>query len=1034
MECPKIFTCLISKGANDSVEDFYGELMYNKFIVRDELKYGFIVFDSRSDFIIYMDSLPEDRRCFHEVIFGCNNQRLKFDIDIKPSKDIQRDDIIQIINIIITKIIDTFNVVYDKGDVLPESLTKKKHIIVTESNKENKYSYHIIIRGFSVENNIEAKYFTALLKETLEIRHKHILISDLIDDVNSRIQNFRIIGCTKKGAARPKLLSTTFGTCMCNESDTFIQFNTTDILLKQKVCKKKQNDITDEIDSIKVGEILRICYEKIPDMSNYEYRSCTKNMINFNRISGSSHCSICSTVHDKENAMVVLYLNHTIYQVCRRNNFKTKVQIHVFDVPKEEKITRACRLKNTLTSTKLDNTDPMWMYSNSNVYESPTLNDISHTKTLYINAPMKIGKTKKLKQFIDKLDPTASICILSFRIFFSTHIHTMFEEEENPFILYKTIKGDISPSTYKRVIIQVESLHRLKGVYDYVILDESESILSQFDSGNMMNMSFAIAHFTNLMKNAKQVICMDAFMSKRTIDVIRSMRGEDGEVIEINKHMNATEYTYNVTYSEIDFIRNMNKSIDGGKKIVVVSNKLSKLNELHELITKHYPTLKTVLYSSKSDPSIKRDHMKDINTTCVKYDVMLYSPTLTAGVSIEVDHFHEIYGYFTNVSCDAMTCMQMLGRVRNVKDKLINICFNTIPSYCSTNISSIEKDVCEGRLELIHGDINNLNVSVNQDAIMNNIRYSVCKNDYYIVWIHNQMAKNISKTHFEKLFLQYVIMTGADIKIYEDDNRCIYSHKTGEYVMKPLTEEEKIEYKKQKSIVLSSISIAKETYKQKEATDIYNAPDVDHITYQKLIEKSTYDDTITMKEINMIDKHQFKSFYNVGTLTITMIKTYNTNMSKRWYRNLRDILSCDSIEASLKKLQVVERIKMKEYMDSTITNDLMYEPKYEYHISVYRLVCMIGFVNIFDDTKLPISVVEDNLKMNAVDIMKICKKFKKYPIVNIRTLSGITTDMYGYAISKKGVDVFIKEKHKFNIQDGKLCLVDSTDIYEDSSS
>ena len=86
IEGPQRFQCLCkSRDGKFAVEDVYNrnELKY-KLVVRDEYNANsFLVFDTLDDFTKFEQNLPEDQRCFHEIIFDFQPQRLKFDMDIK---------------------------------------------------------------------------------------------------------------------------------------------------------------------------------------------------------------------------------------------------------------------------------------------------------------------------------------------------------------------------------------------------------------------------------------------------------------------------------------------------------------------------------------------------------------------------------------------------------------------------------------------------------------------------------------------------------------------------------------------------------------------------------------------------------------------------------------------------------------------------------------------------------------------------------------------------------------------------------------
>jgi hypothetical protein len=86
--------------------------------------------------------------------------------------------------------------------------------------------------------------------------------------------------------------------------------------------------------------------------------------------------------------------------------------------------------------------------------------------------------------------------------------------------------------------------------------------------------------------------------------------------------------------------------------VVCVSNcHLGKV--IHQYIKQLYSSLKVEFYSK--DTGNKED-FDDVNSTFIKYDVIIYTPTLTAGVSFEASHFDIVYGIFDPESCDSLLC------------------------------------------------------------------------------------------------------------------------------------------------------------------------------------------------------------------------------------------------------------------------------------------------------------------------------------------------------------------------------------------
>src|SRR5579863_3022821 len=88
----EVFSYLVSRDrgtdAAESVEDRYTlATLANRPVVQDEHSgRRYLVFKDRKDLWEHIQRLPDDQRCFHEVIFGKQPQRLKFDLDVPAHK------------------------------------------------------------------------------------------------------------------------------------------------------------------------------------------------------------------------------------------------------------------------------------------------------------------------------------------------------------------------------------------------------------------------------------------------------------------------------------------------------------------------------------------------------------------------------------------------------------------------------------------------------------------------------------------------------------------------------------------------------------------------------------------------------------------------------------------------------------------------------------------------------------------------------------------------------------------------------------
>jgi hypothetical protein len=599
----KVFTYLSNKENSESIINTYTkeELIYPVLIVRDELFNNFIVFENYEEYISYWKNIKDENKLFHEIIFSFSGQKIKFDIDIVlnsadvnsadvnsadvNSADVNSADvkIIDEINYIINVILEQFKKCYD-------IIISYDDIIVTEScgfieNNIYKYSYHIIVCNYYVENNEEVNIFTSLVCEELPEN-----IKNYIDrGVNKQIQNFRLLGCRKKNDNRFKKLSELFYSKRnINYGESII----TNIANSEKLSKInsglinpllniKKNENLKKIEQGKIDKILH-WLQKNHYIDDHELRCINGDIISFNRISSNHMCRICNRIHEKDNSLFIKIqqfskLSVSLIEYCHRNPKKyntliESLQLSKVDVAKVD-VSKKPYLQIVLDLCIQSMTEYQSMQSDNIIhliYTQPYMQPYSiQPNTLCIKAPMGCGKTKALKDYIDnyftKSIPQV-IRFLTFRQTFAQSLLTSFSD----FKLYSDISGDINQNDHKKVIIQVESLHRIvinkyTEPINLLILDEVESILAQFNSGLHKHFNAAFAAFQWMLMTAEKVICIDANLSERTFKTLERMRPNHDIYFHHNTFKKESENVYKITNNNSEWLSIMLSFLSDGK-------------------------------------------------------------------------------------------------------------------------------------------------------------------------------------------------------------------------------------------------------------------------------------------------------------------------------------------------------------------------------------------------------------------------------------------------------------------------------------
>ena len=95
--------------------------------------------------------------------------------------------------------------------------------------------------------------------------------------------------------------------------------------------------------------------------------------------------------------------------------------------------------------------------------------------------------------------------------------------------------------------------------------------------------------------------------------------------------------------------------------------------DYYDLIKERYPDKNIFICTGITDDEIKTEHFKNISLQWNSSDVVLYSPTIEAGVNFDLHHFDNIFGIFSTGSTSQRAFFQMLARIRKVNDNTITI-------------------------------------------------------------------------------------------------------------------------------------------------------------------------------------------------------------------------------------------------------------------------------------------------------------------------------------------------------------------------
>ena len=309
--------------------------------------------------------------------------------------------------------------------------------------------------------------------------------------------------------------------------------------------------------------------------------------------------------------------------------------------------------KDTILNNKIDE-----LFNDNNI------------KSFNLKSPYDTGKTQLIKKILNKYQPKKVLWV-SYRISLTNDIKGNFKQYG-----FKSYLDGFNYNSNK-LIIQLESLLNLTDgfideqidvpSYDLVIIDEIESVLSQFNSPTFNGKSKdTFILLEEIINNSKKLITLDGDTSNRTYNYINNF----GNSINIINTIKKNPKTFLIINEYNNFCNEIFKELDENKKIAIVSQGRVKADNYYKLIKSKYPTLKILLYTSYTDDSEKMK-LDDVNNIWDKCDVLIYSPTIEAGVNFDKPHFNKIFGVLSDMSTSQRSFIQMLNRIRKTTDNEI---------------------------------------------------------------------------------------------------------------------------------------------------------------------------------------------------------------------------------------------------------------------------------------------------------------------------------------------------------------------------
>lgn len=598
------------------------------------------------------------------------------------------------------KIDEMINIYLDIRNEIMPNIINKKDLIVLNSTTSSKISLHLInSRHYFSCNSYQGIYMKRIYKR-LDEEKSFFNIDNAVYNNN---RCMRIIYSSKMGKT---------ATLKIYKPHVYFSPTLKETLI-MNIEKKALIDCNDEIIACEYEEI---DYNLVPEcivkwISNHsEFEVDELNRL---KRKDRTRCFIDSDdTHSTENAF---------WFIKKFNVFVSCFTHH----------TKGIKV-GTLTLEEMMKYPPEFKYFTHKIERLESLDSYGDFKTIFLKIPMGGGKTYRSIEYGEKFK---KVLIITHRITLAQDIKQKYKDYK--VYLDREYNGD-------KQIICVNSLQKVKNLqsYEYVFIDEISSVLKQC-SMNSQEMKNSVSLFLNILQDQRKILSVaDGNLTKEDIQFIQHVRKDRGIVLYSNLR-NQKEVI--VQQFEINLF-NCIQDIINGKKVLIAWCKT--VNDSLKILFEQL-TFKRVLV-------IWRDNKLEEETQLEKwkeYDVVIYSPTISEGVSYEEDYFDMLYVFSTQKSCPPSSVVQMIARARSIKK--INLSIDECGLPATKRFFFNEKEIEMWYSSLKHS------FDILQFETIDYIK-TIIKDDLYKLFVKNILI-DVEYFEFEKNVIYKLIDNGYNI-------------------------------------------------------------------------------------------------------------------------------------------------------------------------------------------------------------------------------------------------------------------------------
>jgi len=283
------------------------------------------------------------------------------------------------------------------------------------------------------------------------------------------------------------------------------------------------------------------------------------------------------------------------------------------------------------------------------------------TTGVAVQAAMGTGKSYAV---VRAIPAEASVLVITHRVALAHQQAAQFATD-----FYQDHRHDLSAC--QRLTVTYDSLLKLdpRKRFDYVVLDESEQGLAHVTGGTIKpgERAMVLQMLERMVSQAQRVYYLDADLGPMTTNFMEGMHGMNNYTLVINRYQPSDRH-YIAMQRKEDVLITLKAHVAAGQTAYVAINSRKQVHALALDLQRMDPALRILAISSANSNTPEIQHfITHINTEIQHYDVVITSPTLGTGISIDTCYFDAVYLIGEAKTTTHTELIQMAGRVRTIK-------------------------------------------------------------------------------------------------------------------------------------------------------------------------------------------------------------------------------------------------------------------------------------------------------------------------------------------------------------------------------